>query len=469
VNVISKIGKAISFLLKWMIFAYWGILLPQFTFGEIHSISNGERITPTLEKAEPGDTLYVHSGEYFENLVIDTPLVLIGQDFPHIRGGYNGHVILINANNTRIEGFKISECGTRLIEDMACIRVEADSVYIHNNIITQPLHGIYVKGGSFISISNNFIEGRLDLIPEDRGNGIHLWNSAHNQLIENEILNERDGIYFSFANKTDVIRNHIHQVRYGLHYMYSDENTFSENLFENNVAGAALMYSKKILFSKNVFAHCRGFRAYGILYQSVDYTEAWDNLVIDNSRGLFFDNCNFNRFGRNDVIDNDLAIQLMGNGEDNIIQNNNFINNLSNLLVDTKKTRTTWASDSGGNYWSNYKGFDLDGDGLGDVPHKIQNVFQIIESRIPEIRFYLFSPAAEILEIAERSLPIIELGTEIDPQPQIRATKNTRVPWSKAEQIKTASSASSALIYFFGGLLPVSFLLYLSRRKNRKS
>jgi nitrous oxidase accessory protein len=215
-----------------------------------------------------------------------------------------------------------------------------------------------------------------------------------------------------------------------------------------------------------VFARCRGFRAYGILYQSVDYTDAWDNLVIDNSRGLFFNNCNFNRFGRNDVIDNDLAIQLMGNGEDNIIQNNNFINNLSNLLVDTKMTRTSWASDSGGNYWSDYKGFDLDGDGLGDVPHKIQNVFQIIESRIPEVRFYLFSPAAEILEIAERSLPIIELGTEIDPQPQFRAARNTNVPWSKTEQFKAASSASSALIYFFGGILPVSFLLYLSRRKR---
>jgi len=467
VNVTNTIRTAVSIVLKWMVFAYWGILLPQFSFGDIYQVSNGESVGATLAAAEPGDTIYIHSGEYLENIVIDTPLVLIGKDYPHIKGGYLGHVILVRANNTRIEGLKISECGTRLIEDMACIRVEADSVYIHNNIITQPLHGIYVKGGSYISMSDNYIEGRLDLISEDRGNGIHLWNSAHNRIIGNEISNVRDGIYFSFANKTEVVRNHIHQVRYGLHYMYSDENTFSENLFENNVAGAALMYSKKILFSKNVFARCRGFRAYGILYQSVDYTEAWDNLVIDNSRGLFFNNCNFNRFGRNDVIDNDLAIQLMGNGEDNIIQNNNFINNLSNLLVDTKKTRTTWASDSGGNYWSDYKGFDLDGDGIGDVPHKIQNVFQIIESRIPEVRFYLFSPAAEILEIAERSLPIIELGTEIDPQPQFRATKNSNVPWSKTEQFKAASSASSALIYFIGGILPVSFLLYLSRRKKR--
>ncbi len=465
-DVIIKIKAAISFNLIWMMFVYWGILLPQFSHGNVHHVLDGDRITPILEMAEPGDTLYIHSGEYFENIIIDTPLVLIGKDYPHIKGGYRDHVILVRANNTLIEGFKISECGTRLIEDMACIRVEADSVNIHNNIITQPLHGIYVKGGSYISISDNFIEGRLDLIPEDRGNGIHLWNSAHNQIIGNEILNVRDGIYFSFANSTEVVRNHIHQVRYGLHYMYSDGNTFSENLFENNVAGAALMYSKKILFSKNVFARCRGFRAYGILYQSVDYTEAWDNLIIDNSRGLFFSNCNFNRFGRNDVIDNDLAIQLMGNGEDNIILNNNFINNLSNLLVDTKMTGTTWASDSGGNYWSDYKGYDLDGDGLGDVPHKIQNVFQIIESRIPEVRFYLFSPAAEILEIAERSLPIIELGSEIDPRPQFRATRNTNVPWSKTEQIKTASSASSALIYFFGGILPVSYLLYLSRRKK---
>ena len=33
------------------------------------------------------------------------------------------------------------------------------------------------------------------------------------KTLENEILNTRDGIYFSFANNTEVERNHVHDVR----------------------------------------------------------------------------------------------------------------------------------------------------------------------------------------------------------------------------------------------------------------
>ena len=346
---------------------------------------------PVLRMISAGDTVFLQKGDYFENLVIEIPVVILGDSYPHIHGGFRGHTILIRAPRTVINGLQISESGTRLIEDFA---------------------GIYVKGGNYAQIINNRIEGRLDLIPEDRGNGIHLWNSNGNLLSENNISFARDGIYFSFAANTDVKNNHVHHVRYGLHYMYSDDNSFTDNIFEHNMAGAALMYSKRILFTRNIFAACRGFRAYGLLYQSVDYTESVDNLIIDNSRGVFFDNSNFNRFESNDVVDNDLALHLMGNGEENIIINNNFINNHSSLVVNNKNTKTQWNNEKQGNYWSGYQGYDLDGDGIGDVSHKLQNVFQILETDIPEIRLYLHSPAANILEMAELSLPILSLVTE---------------------------------------------------------
>jgi len=341
--------------------------------------------------------------------------------------------------------------------------VEAYTVTLHNNIITKPLHGIYVKGGSYITITGNTIEGRLDLIPEDRGNGIHLWNSSHNLLASNKISNVRDGIYFSFAHHTKVSDNHIHNVRYGLHYMYSDDNIFTNNIFENNVAGAALMYSKKIEFYKNIFARCRGFRAYGILYQSVDESNAHHNLILDNSRGLFFDNCNSNHFVNNDVVDNDLALQIMGNGENNSIVGNNFINNLGSLVMDVKKTSTVWVDESGGNFWTSYKGYDLDGDGQGDLPHTIQNVFQVLESEIPEIRFYLHSPSAEILEIAERALPILKLGLEKDDAPMMKAIKNKDIPWDKAEILEAGSNPGWAILFIVFGLLIMVFLYRFNR------
>ena len=408
-------------------------------------------------------------GEYFENLVIETSVTLCGDNYPHIRGSYQGSVIYVKAAGTVIEGLHISEAGTRLIKDMACILIETDSVQVRHNLIDESLHGIYVKGGSWITIENNRIAGRLDLIESDRGNGIHLWNSRHGLIAQNEVYNTRDGIYFSFAHQTMIRHNYIHQVRYGLHYMYSNHNTFEENLFDNNVAGAALMYSADIGFYRNVFSRCRGFRAYGILYQSMDSTRAEYNLILDNSRGIFINNSSMNVLKFNDVVDNDVAIQLNGGGEDNVLAANNFINNLNELLLDVSRSNIQWTDDGGGNYWTGYDGYDLDGDGIGDLPYTIQNVFQVLENNCPEVRYYLFSPAAEILEAAEKALPILKMGNSRDMKPRIRPLANNDVPWGKIRNKSLKSSPLSAGIYLFGSVTPLIFLLRISRKRHRES
>jgi nitrous oxidase accessory protein len=412
----------------------------------------------------PGDTIWLEEGEYAENLVIEVPVTLTGEGRPHLRGGYQGVPIHIRAPGTVIDGLRVSEAGTRLIKDMACILIEADGVTVRNTVIDEPLHGIYVKAGSGTRIEGNRIEGRLDLIVEDRGNGIHLWNSRDNVIHDNEIFNVRDGIYFSFADSTVVTKNHIHNVRYGLHYMYSDDNIFEDNIFENSVAGAALMYSSDIKFLRNIFARCRGFRSYGILYQSMEDTEAESNLILDNSRGIFLNNSAGNVFLRNDVVDNDLAIQLNGDGGGNVVAGNNFINNLSELLLDVARPEIDWEDAEGGNYWTGYRGYDLDGDGIGDRPHTIQNVFQVLENDYPEVRFYLFSLAARMLEVAEQALPILELGQAQDLSPRFRPVVNDEVPWLRVQQSYHRGNKGAALVYLLATAIPLLLLFRIGRR-----
>ncbi len=396
-----------------------------------HTLLSGESIGAVLERAGPGDTIRLSPGEYRENLVIRVPVVLTGtgEGVPTIRGGYVGNVVQILAPGTVLDEIHVSEAGPHLTKDMACILVEADSVTVRNSRVSESLHGIYVKAGNYAHLEGNLIEGREDLIESDRGNGIHLWNSRGNLVLGNEIVNARDGIYFSFSDSTEVVDNHIHHVRYGLHYMYSNHNNFRGNLFERNVAGAALMYSEDISLTGNTFAQCRGFRAYGILYQSMDNVFADSNLIIDNSRGIFLNNSSNNVIARNDVVDNDLAVQLNGGSDHNSFIRNNFINNLSELLQDVSEMDIAWADEGGGNHWTDYRGYDLDGDGWGDHPFSIQNVFQVMESSTPEVRFYLLSPAARILELAENALPILDLGEAQDPAPLMEPSPNGDVPW----------------------------------------
>lgn len=447
----------------------WSVVLFSAASAAIHTVGPGESISAALQIAEPGDIIRLTGTEYHENLVIEVPITLVGVAMPVIRGGYEGNVLHILAPGTVIQGVHVSEAAPLLTKDRACILIEADSVTIKESVVTESLHGIYVKGANHITISGNRIEGRLDLIEADRGNGIHLWNSRGNRIVDNEILNVRDGIYFSFANETEIERNHVHHVRYGLHYMYSNDNSFSDNLFESNVAGAALMYSENILFSRNTFARCRGYRAYGILLQSMSEVTANANLVLDNSRGIFLNNADTNVFERNDVVDNDLAIQLNGGCDNNRFSGNNFLDNLSELLLDVSDRETQWADRNGGNHWSRYRGYDLDGDGIGDVPFGIQNVFQILETRVPEVRFYLLSPAAELLRAAERALPILSLGEVKDPLPLMRAADNHEVPWEAAGRTVGEPSALWAIIYLVGAVMPLGFLVYFSRSERPKT
>jgi len=432
----------------------------------VHTVSQGESISEALLRAKPGDTVHLTGREYHENLVINIPITLTGDELPRIRGGYQGNVIHVTAPGTVLKGIHISEAGPRLTKDMACVLIEADRVTVADSMITESLHGIYVKAGNEIQIVGNHIEGRLDLIEADRGNGIHLWNSSNNRVDRNEIFNVRDGIYFSFAHSTQISENRIHNVRYGLHYMYSNNNSFTHNSFESNVAGAALMYSEDIVFESNVFARCRGFRAYGILLQSMSRVEARSNLVLDNSRGIFMNNVDSSQFENNDVVDNDLGIQLNGGCEDNLFAHNNFINNLSELLLDVSDRETKWADDAGGNHWSDYQGYDLDRDGIGDVPFDIQNVFQVMESNVPEVRFYLLSPAAEVLQAAERALPILNLGDARDPKPLMQAVANTAVPWQLAGSSRYSPNSLWAVFFLAVALLPAAALLRLGALKR---
>jgi nitrous oxidase accessory protein len=129
-------------------------------------------------------------------------LTIIGDQAAVIDGGGDGDVVTVSADSVEIKGIIIRGSGTRLLRDMSGIKVTGDHVTITDCRIIDNLHGIYIKGGKNATISNNVIVGRFNIQESDRGNGIHLWSTTGNIIENNDISYARDGIYFSFANKT---------------------------------------------------------------------------------------------------------------------------------------------------------------------------------------------------------------------------------------------------------------------------
>jgi nitrous oxidase accessory protein len=379
-----------------------------------------QSIQPAINAAHAGDTIEVRAGIYEGNLTLDKQITLEGAGRPTLRGGGVASVITVFADQSVVRGFVIEHCGGDLTREDSGILLKSSNNIIEDNELRDILYGIYLYSSHGNALRRNRIRGRAELEEGDRGAGLHLWNSPDNIIEDNVISEERDGMYIQSCNGNQIRRNRVSHLRYGLHYMFSDRNIFEDNFFSNNVAGAAIMYSNNIEFRRNAFVHNRGFSSFGILFQECTDLLAEENFIVDNATGIFMEALRKTTFRHNTIANNDVALQMFSSSDANVFTENNFINNLSPLQLIGRSTTTKWSGNGRGNFWSDYEGYDLDEDGRGDVPLKIQNVFQYMEGNYPRLRLYLDSPAARAMAAAEKAFPILRGSSEIDEAPLMK-------------------------------------------------
>jgi nitrous oxidase accessory protein len=401
-------------------------------------------ISAAVRAAASGDIIEVHPGTYAENVVLDRSVGLVGTGKPVIRGlGYDS-VVTVAADHCIVRGFVIEHSGGMLVDENSGILLKSSNNRIEDNELRDVLFGIYLLASDHNYIGGNIIRGRPLQDLGDRGSGIHIWNSSYNTLERNTISETRDGMYLQNAYHSTIRDNRVHDLRYGLHYMYSDDNDLEGNLFYNNIAGAAIMYSKRIRFRHNAFLHNRGFASYGILFQSDDNCVAEENVIADNVVGVFMEAVHESTFRRNLIAGNDTALKVFTSATDNLFEMNNVVENISPIEVIGSHTNNQWNGPGAGNYWSDYEGFDLNGDGIGDVPYRIQNIFEHLEAGMPLLRLYLFSPAAQSLALAERGFPVLQRDQDTDNKPLMRPIA---VGWKPPSPMNhSPRSAVSALI-----------------------
>jgi nitrous oxidase accessory protein len=382
----------------------------------------GGSLQPQIDAAAPGATILVPAGQYDGAIVIAKPLTLIGTGLPIIQGSGQGKVVHIAVEGVTLLGFRIRGSGLNLSDDDAAVFITGNRATVEGNEIEDSLHGIYLKKASDCRLLDNRIRGKTtvpqetgsiesgvgqspencDLVPNRRGNGIHQWNCERNEIVGNEISEARDGIYFSFANHTRCERNWIHHVRYGLHYMYSDDNTFVENTFSENAAGAALMFSKRLEVRGNRFVNNRGFRAYGLIFQSMDDCRLEGNVIEHNAVGLSFNQCNRNRVIGNRVAQNYIGLRFGSNSDENAFSLNVFARNLHPVEVAGDNGSNQWSLAGVGNYWDGAVSFDLDHNGINDLPHRELDLFGVLRRDFPAVAFLSESPALKLLRFAHQ-------------------------------------------------------------------
>ena len=345
------------------------ILLPEVTVMAEPGILRVPDPYPTIQaainNASDGDTIEVAAKIYYERIVVNKSVKLIGEDRQTtiIDGSKAGIIINMTVSNVQLTGFTIQNGGS----------------YV----------GIWVEDPSGKTITGVVIEGN---ILTSNYVGVILSRCKGIKISDNEFMKNQYGIRTTYSSFNIIRSNTINSsVFYGIHlHSRSENNTIEANTFMENKYGIHLEWSNYNDIKTNTISSLTSKNGYGIRLTSTSRTEITANTIELNYRGIV----------------------LWESSTDNIIYHNNFVDNTeqayhSNTPLDANTWDTNVCPGAEGNYWSDYEGVD-DGsgvgrwgepraadDGIGDtlIPHQDVDYYPLMHpwSLLPIARF-TYSP-----------------------------------------------------------------------------
>jgi nitrous oxidase accessory protein len=121
----------------------------------------------------------------------------------------------------------------------------------------------------------------------------------------------------------------------------------------------------------------------------------------------------------NTFINNGWALKLQSSTEDASFTANNFAGNTFDVSTNSRSANSTFR----GNYWSEYQGYDLNRDGVGDVLYRPVRLTSVVVARYEPALILLRSNFLLLMDAAERVLPALTPETLADSAPAMRWVK----------------------------------------------
>ena len=378
-------------------------------------------LTAAILAAPRHSKIIVKPGVYREpTIVVDKPVQIIGEGWPVLDGAGTRQIMTVTGDSVTIRGLHFVHVGTSFTEDWAALRFQTvRGCTIERNRFDDAFFGIYLAKVNDCTIRGNVLRsGRGREM--NSGNGIHLWASDGITIADNRIVGHRDGIYFEFVHNS-VISGNVSELnlRYGLHFMYSDDCRYLHNTFRKNGSGVAVMFTNRVEMTGNRFEGNWGGAAYGLLLKEIGDSKLEGNVFYRNTTGLFADGANRIKVIRNDFIDNGWAVKLQASTQDGLFTGNNFIGNTFDVSANNSESTTTFSA----NYWDNYRGYDLNRDGLGDVAYRPVRLFSMVVAQNGPSIILLRSTFVRLLDSAESIIPALTPEALADREPAMKRVK----------------------------------------------
>jgi len=371
--------------------------------------------------AKDKDTILLNAGIYKEgNIVIEKSITIIGNGNPVLDGENKYEILTVSGKDITVKGIIFRNSGYSAMNDYASIKVvDAANIVIENNTIINAYFAIHISNTTRVVISHNNIMGS----PKSEqltGNGIHLWKSNHALIDGNHVQGHRDGIYFEFVSLSTVQNNlSENNIRYGIHFMFSNDDIYFNNTFKKNGAGVAVMYSKKVNMEWNHFEQNWGASTYGILLKDISDSYIQHNTFFKNTVALHLEGTSRMDIRQNTFKENGWAVKVQASCEDNNFYGNNFLGN----TFDVGTNGTMMLNKFYNNYWDKYEGYDLNKDGVGDVPYHPVSMYSMVVEENPNSLILLRSFMVGLLDKAEKAIPSLTPENLVDEKPMIKPYK----------------------------------------------
>ena len=385
----------------------------------------GQRIQQAIDGARPGDIIEVHRGRYAENLVIDKPLTLHGIDRPTISGSDKGDTIRVKATDVTLDGLIVSDSGDSLLAQNAGIYIQpgAHRARVQHCFLSYNLFGLWIERADDVQVLHNNITGKRDYDSAQRGNGVELYNTQGARIIDNEISFVRDALYIDVSHHAVFRRNRLHHSRYGTHYMNSYYNVWEDNDTWENRGGLALMEVRNQVIRNN---RAWNNQDHGIMLRTIEDSVVEGNIVMGNARGLFVYDVEYTQLRHNVIADNQIGVHLSGSAR-NTWDGNDFIDNHEQVKFVGARDQE-WGG-TAGNYWSNYRGWDRNGDGRGDIAYEANDMVDRLTWKYPIVRLLMASPAVQALRMVGQQFPLLRVPSIVEAHPRMLPLSTSWAQW----------------------------------------
>lgn len=393
------------------------------------TVPAGEGLATALAGALPGDSLCLEPGKHSGPGRIGPGVTVWGTRAAVVQSSGTGDTLRLAGEGSRLLGITVDGSGHRFDLQEAAVHVtDAIGARVEGVAIRNALFGIIVEKSQDVVVSGNLIDGGDRAELGMRGDAIRVWETRDSRIERNRVHGSRDMVIWYSSNNL-IADNEIEGGRYGTHLMYSHGNRISHNRYIRNVVGVFAMYSRDILLESNLLAASTGAAGMGIGLKESSGMRARGNVFVRDAVGIYLDNSPYEPGTTNDFDNNAIRLCDIGVAFHASTAGNRFRDN--SLRGNSLAVRVDGGGDALGSLWlhnnfDDYAGYDLDGDGFGDVPFELRSLSATLVSRHPQLDFFRGTPAMYLMDAIGQLVPILQpKAILVDEKPRMAPTSAT--------------------------------------------